>query len=274
MSRLSPKADVLRALFARSGNRCAFPGCTSSLINERNQFIGQVCHIEAAEEGGERFNPNQTDEERRQYKNLLILCYPHHIETNDVAFYPVQKLREIKAVHEHNFEKNPFKIDESVLYKIALEMEQYWSRVEALHKDHHVVSDLAIEIEAKATFSQLIEHANSLATDMLQLRNFLIQSDEALVQDLVALLNELGISESVLESHRERTRPFHARNWEVLNLGLTNTVTKLHVALSQMEIKYLEEFVKLNPNDSSARLRLEMLKVEFETLATSAGYVD
>lgn len=109
---------------------------------------------------------------------------------------------------------------------------------------------------------------------MLQLRNFLIQSDEALVQDLVALLNELGISESVLESHRERTRPFHARNWEVLNLGLTNTVTKLHVALSQMEIKYLEEFVKLNPNDSSARLRLEMLKVEFETLATSAGYVD
>lgn len=274
MSRLSPKADVLRALFARSGNRCAFPGCTSQLINDRNQFIAQVCHIEAAEEGGERFNPNQTDEERRQYENLLILCYPHHIETNDVAAYPVKRLCEIKAAHEQNFEKNPFKIDESVLYKIALEMEQYWSRVETLHKDHHVVSDLAIEIDAKANFSQLIEHTHSLAADVLQLRDILLQSDDALAQDLVALLNELGVPESALESHRERARPFHARNWEVLNLGLTNTVTKLHVALSQMEIKYLEEFTKLNPNDSSARLRLETLKVEFETLATSAGYVD
>jgi hypothetical protein len=140
MGRLSPKADVLRALFARSGNRCAFPGCTSSLINERNQFIAQVCHIEAAEEGGERFNPRQTDEERRQYENLLILCYPHHVETNDVDAYPAQMLLEIKATHEQNFEKNPFKIDESVLYKIALEMEQYWSRVAVLHRDHHVVS--------------------------------------------------------------------------------------------------------------------------------------
>jgi hypothetical protein len=274
MSRLSPKADVLRALFARSGNRCAFPGCTSPLINERNQFIAQVCHIEAAEEGGERFNQNQTDEERRHYENLLILCYPHHIETNDVAACPVRRLREIKAAHEHHFEKNPFKIDESVLYKVALEMEQYWSRVETLHKDHHVVSDLAIEIDVKANFSQLIEYAHSLAADVLQLRDILLQSDDALAQDLVALLDELGVPESALESHRERTRPFHARNWEALNLGLTNIVTKLHVALSQMEIKYLEEFAKLNPNDFSARLRLEALKVEFEALAISAGYVD
>lgn len=274
MSRLSPKADVLRALFARSGNRCAFPGCTSPLINERNQFIAQVCHVEAAEEGGERFNQNQTDEERRQYENLLILCYPHHIETNDVAAYPVQRLREIKAAHEQNFEKNPFKIDESILYKISLEMEQYWSRVEALHKDHHVVSDLAIEIDTKVNFSQLIEHARSLAGDVLHLRDILLQSDDVLAEDLAALISELGVPESTLENHRERTRPFHARNWEILNLGLTNTVTKLHVALSQMEIKYLQEFIKLNPNDSVARLRLEKLKVEFETIATSAGYVD
>ena len=274
MSRLSPKADVLRALFARSGNRCAFPGCTSPLINERNQFIAQVCHIEAAEEGGERFNPRQTDEERRQYENLSMFCYPHHVETNDLDTYTVQRLWEIKAAHEQNFEKSPFKIDESVLYKIALEMEQYWSRLEVLHKDHHVVSDLAIEIDARASFSQLVEHAHSLANNVSQLQDILIKSDDGLAEDLSALIRELGISERALQNHRERTRPFHARNWEVLNLGLTNTVTKLHVALSQMEIKYLEEFIKLNPNDSTARLRLERLKVEFETIATSAGYVD
>lgn len=274
MSRLSPRTDALRALFARSGNRCAFPGCTAPLINERNQFIAQVCHIEAAEDGGERFNKNQTDEERRQYENLLILCYPHHVETNNVTAYPVKRLLEIKAAHQQNFEKNLFKIDESVLYKIAFDMEAYWSRVEMLHRNHHVVSDLALEIDVKAHFSQLIEHARSLAADVLQFRDMILQSDDALAQDLAALINDLGVPESALENHPERTRPFHARNWEILNLGVTNAVTKLYVALSQMEIQYLEDFIKLNQNDSRARLRLETLKVEFETIATSAGYVD
>ena len=274
MSRLSPKSDAIRALFARSGNRCAFPGCTSPLINERNEFIAQVCHIEAAEEGGERFNPNQTDEERRQYANLIILCYPHHVETNDVVTYTGRRLQEIKITHEKNFEKNPFKIDESLLYKISLEMEQYWCRVEELHKNHHIVSDLAIEIDAKASFPQLSEQARSLAGDVLEFRDILIESDDALAGDLATLLGELGVPESKLDQHREQTRPFQARNWEVLNLGLTNTITKLQVVLLQMEIKYLEEFVKLNSNDSLAMLRLKELKGEFEAAAISVGYAD
>ena len=124
MSRLSSKTDVLRALFARSGNRCAFPGCTASLINEKNQFVAQVCHIEAAESGGERYNENQSDEERRGYDNLLILCYPHHVETNDVELYSTQVVKEMKANHEQKFDRNPFKIDESLLYKISEEKNQ------------------------------------------------------------------------------------------------------------------------------------------------------
>jgi len=51
LARLAPNTNVLRALFARSGNQCAFPGCTQPIINSKNKFIGQVCHIEAASEG-------------------------------------------------------------------------------------------------------------------------------------------------------------------------------------------------------------------------------
>ena len=87
MPRLQPGIDVLRALFARSENRCAFPGCTALLVNEKNQFIAQVCHIEAAEGGGERFNARESDEQRRSYENLMLLCYAHHVETNDVSLY-------------------------------------------------------------------------------------------------------------------------------------------------------------------------------------------
>ena len=49
--RLAPTADTLRELFLKSGNLCAFPACGKLMMNAEGVFIGQVCHIEAAEEG-------------------------------------------------------------------------------------------------------------------------------------------------------------------------------------------------------------------------------
>lgn len=101
--RLVPTKDTLSRLFALSGNECAFPDCTQRLFNKKNKFIGQVCHIAAASDGGERANVNMTPEERRKQENLLILCYPHHIETDDVDEYTVGKLKEMKKNHEDKF---------------------------------------------------------------------------------------------------------------------------------------------------------------------------
>lgn len=60
----------------------------------------EVCHIEAAEENGERWNPNMTDEERRHFSNLILLCPNHHVETNDVKKYTVEILKDMKSKHE------------------------------------------------------------------------------------------------------------------------------------------------------------------------------
>ena len=101
--RLTPKGDTLRELFLKSGNLCAFPGCSRLMMSASGAFVGQVCHIEAAEDGGERFNQNMSNEERRAAKNLMLMCYDHHTETNDVAAFPVQKLQQIKSDHEGRF---------------------------------------------------------------------------------------------------------------------------------------------------------------------------
>ena len=66
-------------------------------------FIGQICHIEAAEEGGERFNPNMTNEERRSFDNLMLMCYEHHRVTNDVGKYPKECLYKMKQKHEEKY---------------------------------------------------------------------------------------------------------------------------------------------------------------------------
>ncbi len=103
VKRLAPTSDTVRRLFLLSGNQCAFQGCNHSIITEDGTYVGELCHICAAEEGGERFDHKQTNEDRRQFDNLLLLCRDHHVVTNDVVEYPVERMRKMKADHENRF---------------------------------------------------------------------------------------------------------------------------------------------------------------------------
>ncbi len=98
--RLPPRLAVRQRLFALSRNQCAFPGCQTSLVDQQGTFVGQLCHIEAALPRGERFNSKQSNEQRRAFENLVLLCYPHHCVTNDVSAYPPDRLRAMKQDHE------------------------------------------------------------------------------------------------------------------------------------------------------------------------------
>ncbi|MEL6470437.1 MAG: hypothetical protein AAFQ74_11975 [Cyanobacteria bacterium J06623_4] len=103
VKRLEPTKDTLRELFLKSGNECAYPGCTHKIISSSGVFLAQICHIEAASEGGERFNPNQTNEQRREFANLLLMCHAHHKVTDNVDEYTVERMRDIKSQHESKF---------------------------------------------------------------------------------------------------------------------------------------------------------------------------
>ena len=98
--RLQPKGEVLRELFLKSGNLCAFPGCAHLIMDPNGAFVGEICHIEAAESGGERFNPKQTNEQRRELGNLLLLCHRHHVITNNVKEFTVERMQQLKRYHE------------------------------------------------------------------------------------------------------------------------------------------------------------------------------
>ncbi|MCG2578090.1 hypothetical protein LZ012_13935 [Dechloromonas sp. XY25] len=101
--RLAPTRETVRELYLKSGNRCAFPGCNKALFNAKGVFVGHICHIEAAEPGGERFNKHQTNEQRRHPSNLVLMCYDHHVETDDVLKFPVDRMKRIKEEHEKLF---------------------------------------------------------------------------------------------------------------------------------------------------------------------------
>lgn len=98
--RLNPQPQTLRRLFAYSRNLCAFEGCLCPVIDQFGQLQAEVCHIEAANETGQRFNPHQTNEDRRQFENLILLCRNHHRETDNVMLYPPSVMKQMKASHE------------------------------------------------------------------------------------------------------------------------------------------------------------------------------
>ena len=100
MSRLAIKKETLRNLAIRSKNQCAFPGCDHLVLNADGVYVAELCHIEAASPGGQRYNQSQTDEDRRSISNLLFLCHQHHKVTDDESEYSVSMLQKMKNKHE------------------------------------------------------------------------------------------------------------------------------------------------------------------------------
>ena len=95
--------QTIKKLFALSGNLCAFPNCPERVVNENNAKNSNICHIEAAEAGGQRYNPNMTDIQRADYDNLILLCVQHHDETNDIEKYTVDVLKTMKQEHTSQY---------------------------------------------------------------------------------------------------------------------------------------------------------------------------
>lgn len=56
MARKAIPVATVKRLFSRSGNRCAFPSCNQILADDNGDLFANICHIEAAEKGGERYN--------------------------------------------------------------------------------------------------------------------------------------------------------------------------------------------------------------------------
>ncbi len=102
-----PTMTTLKRLFARSGNRCAFPGCSVSLVKD-DIIVGEVCHINAANPDGPRYDSGQSEEERRGVGNLILLCCNHHKEIDDdYDTYTVGYLKEMKRKHEAAMNRMP-----------------------------------------------------------------------------------------------------------------------------------------------------------------------
>ena len=92
-----PSDKTVKRLFALSRNRCAYPKCETPIVHPSGTVVGEVCHIKAQNTGGPRFDPQQSDEARHSFENLILLCGVHHRVVDDQpATYTVDLLAEMK----------------------------------------------------------------------------------------------------------------------------------------------------------------------------------
>ena len=99
------RAPVIRNIAQRAGYRCSNPTCLCPTIGpdgaEDSASIGVAAHITAAAEGGPRYNPELTPEERAAADNGVWLCQScSRLIDVDVPSYSASKLREWKTLAE------------------------------------------------------------------------------------------------------------------------------------------------------------------------------
>lgn len=214
VKRLEPTKDTLRELFLKSGNECAFPGCHHKLISSDGIFLGQICHIEAAKGGGERFNPNLTNEQRRAFSNLLLLCHAHHKVTDDISKYTVERLKEIKTQHEAKFtdiissiqnsftDHTDFTTTKPARYLSEINKVLEWDHTPGmLNGTQKVVNAFAnrlknLPIQARQFFSLMIKRSkfnHSLGQHIyLHELQLITGANENQVQEIIQVLNKYG----------------------------------------------------------------------------------
>lgn len=99
------RATVIRTIAQRAGYRCSNQTCLRPTIGpdgaDESASIGVAAHITAAAEGGPRYDPTLTTEERASAENGIWLCQTcSRLVDVDVTSHSVDQLREWKTLAE------------------------------------------------------------------------------------------------------------------------------------------------------------------------------
>lgn len=104
-----PEATKL-ILWGKAGGRCEYEGCNRPLWKDdltQSEFnSAYIAHIIAATPGGPRGHPTLSSQLEVEESNLMLMCDVHHrlIDRHDVDGHPVDRLREMKRLHEERIE--------------------------------------------------------------------------------------------------------------------------------------------------------------------------
>lgn len=213
MTLIYPRRKTIKRLFAVSGNKCYFPKCKTLLVDEESgKVTGKICHIKGNRTGAARYDPNQTDEERHGFDNLILMCPIHHdVIDDDPDSYTVSRLNEIKKDHEKIHVKGKETSDE-IINQFILSITQgsvIYSKDQKGGQIAHSIINIAYEDKAvliQNLYNKIVILIERLLKDDFgvfdkRLINFVRDLDRSPIKDVFGMIisqNPKG-SENIIE---------------------------------------------------------------------------
>ena len=267
MIRRNPTEQTLKMLYLRSGNLCAFPECEHPIFDDNNLYVAQLCHIKAALPNGPRFDRGQSEEDRRNIDNLLLMCHRHHKVTDDTKKYTVEKMYEIKRKHEAQYSEEGRRVSRNMIRQIETEFEIYWERMSR----HTPGIDRDFEMPIYKLFSEVENHFERIMfyCDTCAKSD----SDETLKEDLKEFFRIASLDPQIVEDHFYGSE-FQNRNWEFHEIGRPNFHFQFLLAFRQLRIKVTEELLRKEPDNGNLKNLLYTYQEQFERIYKSAYHSD
>jgi len=98
----------IKLLWSNAAGICSFVDCNERLtVGEAGNFaphtLGEMAHIKGENPGSNRYDKSQSNEERDDYRNLILLCPAHHTlidKPENEERFTVELLHKMKVSHE------------------------------------------------------------------------------------------------------------------------------------------------------------------------------
>ena len=261
--------NVLRLLYAHSGNCCAFEGCHSPIFEDDGTLTGECCHIEAYSPNGPRYNEQQTNEERNRYDNLILMCARHHkIIDSHTDEYTVEKLKILKGTHEKQFTAQQLEATDAMLRQLQMDSNIYWSSL----KMKETMDDTGMKMElGENNIECLMNDVKELFDSLHDSIDSISESSERLQDDLRVECAKCGIDYSLFDKIPYYDNRLINRDWETLHLSLPNLLSMIRLLYLQLCVNMLE---KLSVYDQEYNNLFNWCKKELEMFHESAYYSD
>ncbi|TBD04569.1 hypothetical protein ELH21_09275 [Rhizobium leguminosarum] len=190
MANTGPSITDIKLLFARSGNRCAFPKCTAPMALG-DTLTGEVCHIKGVRLGSARHDPDQTPSERHHYANLVLMCSTHHtVIDDDEKSYTNERLLEIKREHE----ATATQISDSEASKVAVSFVQNVANIgQSGGLSAHTVNTSSITVHSAPSGNHLVCQRQIAAIENLWriIQNFSREFSALILIDSILVPSEI-----------------------------------------------------------------------------------
>lgn len=109
----APSENTIRILCSKAAGMCEFEGCNKRLFFDGVTLAkfnnAYVAHIVASSANGPRGDKVKSSQLSDKLENLMLMCADHHKlidnPTTGPQDYPVERLKEMKKIHEERIEK-------------------------------------------------------------------------------------------------------------------------------------------------------------------------